>query len=137
MYNNQFSDESLGAQPTEAYPPMEELQPRPGQQPPAHTPPPGESTAHPVPSEEVEEVEARQEEALTIKYAIGKLNDYLGWFLIVLETTLVIRFMGIVGSPSFHQNQFFEFPTLIAIGIYYLIFWALRRFLRILISSPE
>src|SRR6266566_2709924 len=94
MYNNSFSDESLGAQPTEAYPPMEELQPRPSQQPPAHTPPPGESTAHPVPLEEVEEVEARQEEALTIKYAIGKLN-------------------------------------------YYLIFWALRRFLRILISSPE
>ena len=165
MYNNPFSDETLGTQPTEAYPPMEELQPRPSQQPPAHTPPPGESTAHPVPPEEVEEVEARQEEALTIKYAIGKLNDYLGWFLIVLETTLVIRFilkligadpknlfagflyaltdillfpfMGIVGSPSFHQNQFFEFPTLIAIGIYYLIFWALRRFLRILISSPE
>jgi YGGT family len=164
MYNNPFSDETLGAQPTEAYPPMEELQPRPSQQPPTQTAP-GESTAHPVPSEEVEEVEARQEEALTIKYAIGKLNDYLGWFLIVLETTLVIRFllkligadprnlfagflyaltdillfpfMGIVGSPSFHQNQYFEFPTLIAIGIYYLIFWALRRFLRILISSPE
>ena len=163
--NNPHSDETLGAQPTEAYPVIEELQPRPSQQPPAHTPSPDESTAHPIPSGEVEEVEARQEEALTIKYAIGKLNDYLGWFLIVLETTLVIRFilkligadpknlfagflyaltdillfpfMGIVGSPSFHTNQFFEFPTLIAIGIYYLIFWALRRFLRILISSPE
>ncbi len=152
MYNNPFSDETIGAQPAEAYPPMEELQPRPSNQPPAHTPPPGEGVVHPIPLEEVEEVEARQEEALTIKYAIGKLNDYLGWFLVVLETTLVIRFllkligadplllfpfMNIVGSPSFHQNQFFEFPTLIAIGIYYLVFWALRRFLRILISSPE
>lgn len=166
MHNNSFSDETLGSvQPTEAYPPMEELQPRQSQQPLAHFPAPGEGTAHPVPTEDVEEVEARQEEALTIKYAIGKLNDYLGWFLVVLETTLVIRFilkligaeprnlfagflyaltdillfpfMGIVGSPSFRQNQSFEFPTLIAIGIYYLVFWALRQFLRILISNPE
>src|SRR6266446_1749241 len=166
MYNNQFSDESLGAQPTEAYPPMEELQPRPSQQPPAHTPPPNESTAHPVPSQEVEEVEARQEEALTIKYAIGKLNDYLGWFLIVLETTLVIRFilkligadpknlfagflyaltdillypfLGIVKSPSIHPpTQSYEFSTLIGMAVYFLVFYALRRFLRILISGPE
>ncbi|HZU67810.1 MAG TPA: hypothetical protein VFA09_11090 [Ktedonobacteraceae bacterium] len=165
MSNNPFPNEPAGSQPTDVFPPMEELQPRQSQQPPAQTPVPAEDAVHPVIPEEVEEVEARQEEALTIKYAIGKLNDYLGWFLIVLETTLVIRFvlkligavpynlfagflyaltdillfpfMNIVGSPQFSQYQSFEFPTLIAIGIYYLVFWALRRFLRILISSPE
>ncbi len=165
MPNNPFSDETLGSQPTDAYTSLEELQPRQSQQPPPQTPTPGDAQAHPVLPEEVEEVEARQEEALTIKYAIGKLNDYLGWFLVVLEVTLLIRFLleligadpnnlfagflyalteillfpfkGIVPSPRFSQNHFFEFPTLIAMAIYYLVFWALRRFLRILISSPE
>lgn len=136
-----------------AYPPMEELQPKPV---------PGKMVAHPTHSTEVE---AQQREALAIKYAIGKLNDYLGWFLVVLETALVIRFflkligadprnlfagflyaltdilllpfINIVGSASFHQNQYFEFPTLLAISVYYLIFWALKRFLRVLISNPE
>ncbi len=58
-------------------------------------------------------------------------------FLYALTDILLFPFMNIVGSPQFSQYQSFEFPTLIAIGIYYLVFWALRRFLRILISSPE
>ena len=101
----------------------------------------------------------------TIKFAIGKLNDYLLWFLTVLEVTLLLRFilkligadpnnlfagflyaltdiilypfLGIVKSPSIHPNQAFEFSTLIAMAVYFLIFYALRRFLRILISGPE
>ena len=165
MYNNPYQDETAGSQPTEAYPPMEELQPRQPQQHPMQTPPTSENVVHPLAAEDIESAETRQEEALTIKFAIGKLNDYLGWFLLVLETTLIIRFilmligadpgnpfagflyaltgillfpfMGIVGSPSLHRNQAFEFPTLIAAAIYYLIFYALRRFLHILISSPE
>jgi uncharacterized protein YggT (Ycf19 family) len=165
MYNNPFPDET-----TE---PMEELQPRPAV---PQTPPSPHPAAHPaqVPpggafqpvAVDVVSAEMRpREDALTIKFAIGKLNDYLQWFLMVLEAILVIRFLlrmfgadpanlfanfifsltdillvpfnGIVPSLSLHTNQAFEISTLIAMGIYFLIFYALKRFLRILISSPE
>ncbi len=115
---------------------------------------------------EREGAEARQEEARTIRYAIGKLNDFLQWFVVVLEITLVIRFFlkligayhgnlfagflyaltdillfpfaGIIRSPMSPQSdQAFEWSTLIAMIVYWLIFWAIRRFLLILISSPE
>jgi len=167
MYNpnNLFPDDTIGSQPTETYPPMEEL--------PLKPPPPQEPVYAPQPasespvqaSEGVESPVTRQEEALTIKFAIGKLNDYLLWFLTVLEVTLLLRFilkligadpnnlfagflyaltdiilypfLGIVKSPSIHTNQSFEFSTLIAMAVYFLIFYALRRFLRILISGPE
>lgn len=114
---------------------------------------------------EVENAEARQEEARTVRYAIGKLNDFLQWFIAVLEVTLAIRFLlrligadpgnlfagflyaltdiilfpfnGIVQSPSLRQFQAFEWSTLIAMIIYALVFWAIRRFLSILITSPE
>lgn len=108
----------------------------------------------------------RQKKAMTVRFAIGKFNDYLLWFLWVLETVLALRFLlkligadpnnpfagflyaltsipllpfqGIVSSPSIHPpNQSFEFSTLIAMIIYYLVFYALRRFIRLLVSSPE
>src|SRR5260370_8443034 len=44
-------------------------------------------------SEAAESPVTRQEEALTIKFAIGKLNDYLRWFLTVLEITLLLLFI--------------------------------------------
>jgi hypothetical protein len=110
--------------------------------------------------------ETRHEEALTVRYAIGKLNDFIQWFIAVLEVTLAIRFIlkligadpnnlfagflyaltdiilfpfsTIVRSPSIHPPyQAFEWSTLIAMAIYALLFWAIGRFLRILISSPE
>jgi hypothetical protein len=114
---------------------------------------------------DVDNEETRHEEALTVRYAIGKLNDFIQWFIAVLEVTLAIRFVlkligadpnnlfagflyalteiilfpfsSIVRSPSLHPNQAFEWSTLIAMAIYALLFWAIGRFLRILISSPE
>ena len=110
---------------------------------------------------DLESAEARQEEARTIRYAIGKLNDFLHWFVVVLEITLAIRFFLklIIADP---HNLFagflyaltdillfpfagiirwptppFEWSTLIAMLVYWLIFWAIRRFLLILVSSPE
>jgi uncharacterized protein YggT (Ycf19 family) len=105
-----------------------------------------------------------REDALTIKFAIGKLNDYIQWFLMVLEAILIIRFVlkmfgadpnnyfasfifaltqillvpfdNIIPPVSLHNNQAFEFSTLFAMGIYFLFFFALKRFLRILISNP-
>src|SRR5258708_23715915 len=116
-------------------------------------------------SEAAESPVTRQEEALTIKFAIGKLNDYLLWFLTVLEVTLLLRFilkligadptnlfagflyalpdillypfLAIVKSPPLHTTQSFHFSPLIGMIVYFLIFYALRRFLRILISGPE
>lgn len=147
---------------------MEGLQPKPVPAPPPQGVYPAAASAGGTapPPLDVESVEARQEEALTIKFAIGKLNDYLQWFLWVLETMLILRFIlkmfgadpanlfagflyalteiilvpfeNIVPAPSLHPGiQAFEFSTLIAGAIYFLVFYALRRFLRILISNPE
>lgn len=164
MRNAPYPDEPTSAQPTDILPQkerMEDLQPRPAPQPAPQAPPPVENTA------EIESAEARQEEARTVRYAIGKLSDFLQWFMTVMEVTLAIRFLlKLIGAdptnlfagflyaltdiilfpfnnivPSAaptHANQsIFEWSTIIAMAIYWLLFWAVRRFLRILISSPE
>jgi hypothetical protein len=159
MRNNPFPDETTKAQQAHPQPQMEDLQPRPA--PPA--PPPVAAASERA--SEIESVE-RQEEARTVRYAIGKLNDFLRWFIAVLEVTLALRFLlkligadptnlfagflfaltdiilfpfsTIVRNPSStHSFQVFEWSTLIAMGIYYLFLWAITRFLRILISGPE
>ena len=161
MERNPYPDERAKAQGANVLPhqmEMEDLQPR------KSTP----AAAQPAPildAPEAESAETRLEEARTVKYAIGKLNDFLQWFMAVLEITLTIRFLlkligadpnnmfagfcyalteiillpfvQIVKDPSLHTNQYFEISTLIGMGIYYLLFWAVRRFLRILISGPE
>jgi hypothetical protein len=115
-------------------------------------------------TQDAESAEVRQEEARTVKYAISKLNDFLQWFVAVLEVTLLIRFIfkliaadqnnlfagfiyaltSIIIYPFYNivhtpvvKGSVFEWPTLIAMAIYWLIFWGIRRFLRILISGPE
>lgn len=151
-------------------PPIEPLQPNPV----LNSAPVAANTAIPgtpgafgdegVNQEDGEVVEAR-EEARTVKFAIGKLNDFLHWFIVVLEITLLVRFLfkliganpdnifaaflyaltdivlypfnNLVGAPSLHQNQAFEWSTLIAMLIYWLVFFAIRKFLSILISEPE
>ena len=161
MRNNPYPDEPNRVPPTDVLPQRERM----ADLPPRSAPP---STAAPLPAETVQEVEnaeTRQEEARTVRYAIGKLNDFLQWFLVVLEVTLIIRFFlkligalqsnlfvgflysltdivmfpfaTIVNSLKIRGGQEFEWSTLIAMLIYWLIFWAVRRFLSILISSPE
>ena len=161
MRNNPYPDEPNRVQPSaEALPPrgrMEDLPPRLA---PISVPAASIET-----ESEIESAVTRQEEARTVRYAIGKLNDFLQWFLVVLEVTLAIRFFlkligalevnlfvgflyaltdivlfpfsNIVNSLKLRSGQEFEWSTLIAILIYWLIFWAIRRFLRILISTPE
>jgi YGGT family len=162
MERNPYQDEHAKGQAAKVLPQqmeMEDLQPRKATPPPAQTTP----TMDTIP--EGESAETRLEEARTVRYAIGKLNDFLQWFMAVLEISLAIRFllkligadptnlfagfcyalteiilfpfMSIVGNPSLHKNQYFEISTLIGMAIYYLLFWAIRRFLRILISGPE
>lgn len=149
-------DEPTHAQPTDVLPPrgriMGDLPPRVIQS----TPPVNET------AQEVESAETRQEEARTVRYAIGKLNDFLQWFVVVLEVTLAIRFFfklinalpsnlfagflysltdivlfpfqGIVSSDIHNR---LEWQTIIAMIIYALIFWMIRRFMHILITGPE
>jgi len=170
MYNpgNPFPEEMIRTQPSEAYPPMEELPRKPPPQSPTVQPPPPPAT-QPQQAEPLEVGESPvtgREEALTIKFAIGKLNDYLLWFLMVLEVTLLIEFFlmligaqpnnlfagfmyaltviplypfnGIVPSTMLgNSGAEIEWSTLIAMAVYFLVFYALRRFLSILISGPE
>jgi hypothetical protein len=160
MHPNPYPNDPAATQAA-GPPEMEELQPKTVSNP----PPPFAGEDADRPEEEIEGgVEAR-EEARTVKFAIGKLNDFLGWFIVVLEITLLIRFLfkliganpanvfaaflyaltdivlypfsNLVGAPSLHQNQSFEWSTLIAMLIYWLVFFAIRRFLAILISEPE
>jgi hypothetical protein len=170
MYNpgNPFPEEMIRTQPSEAYPPMEELplKPPPPQYPVQTPPPPATQPQQAEPLEVGESSITGREDALTIKFAIGKLNDYLLWFLMVLEVTLLIEFfLMLIGAA---QNNLFagfmyaltviplypfngivpstmlgssgaeiEWSTLIAMAVYFLVFYALRRFLSILISGPE
>ncbi|HLI06650.1 MAG TPA: YggT family protein [Ktedonobacteraceae bacterium] len=170
MYQNPYPNDPAATQAS-GPPDMEEL-------PLKQAPPPVSGAAQPIvpgsgpgigdegvnPEEEGEVIEAR-EEARTVKFAIGKLNDFLQWFIVVLEITLLLRFLfkliganpdnifaaflyaltdivlypfsNLVGAPSLHQNQSFEWSTLIAMLIYWLVFYAIRKFLSILISEPE
>jgi hypothetical protein len=140
----------------------------PPQQHPVQAPPANENVTQPPQQgpEIVESAQTGQEEALTIRFAIGKLNDYLLWFLMVLEVTLLIQFfLKLIGAdpnnlftgfmyaltviplypfkdivhdtPLGTGGAAIDWSTLIAMIVYFLVFYALRRFLHILISSPE
>lgn len=160
MSHNPFPDDTKEA--------IEELQPKPVPQTPAAHASTSYSTyttaGAPVHQANTDDDSHNREDALTIKFAIGKLNDYVQWFLMVLEVILLIRFIlrmfgadpsnpfasfiitltqillvpfaNIIPPLSLHANQAFEFSTIFAMGIYFLIFFALKRFLSILISNP-
>jgi hypothetical protein len=152
MRTNPYPEEPTHTQPTDVLPPrMEGLQQRVVQ-----SPPPVKE-----PEQEVDSAEIRLEEARTVRYAIGKLSDFLQWFMIVLEFLLAIRvfFKFIQASPSNlfagllyaltdivlfpfhgilpHVPDWFAADALIAMLIYWLLFIAIRRFLHILITAPE
>ena len=170
-------DEPISSQPTEeypleetgsgAYPSMEELQPR---MPPMETLIP-KTPPQQRPSEYTdilldESARTREEEALTIKFVIGKLIDYTLLLLLVLELIFLTRlllkliganpnnffagflyglsnlflfpFSGIAPSLMIHPlNQPLEVSTLVGMFVYFLIFFVLVRFLIILISVPK
>lgn len=163
MSQHQYSNDPIDMQPTDPLSPMEDIPMRRPARMPAQSPMP-ETPLQADP--EIENVEARQEEARTVRFAIGKLSDFVQWFVLVLEVMLAIRFvlkligadpgnvfagflfaltdivlypfMTIIPNPSVHPPyESIELTTLIGMVIYYLIFWAVKRFLRILISEPE
>jgi len=162
MRQHPYSNDPIGMQPTDPIPPMEEFPMRPVAR--ASVP---ETPVHSVQSDpDSEGADAQQEGVRTVRFAVGKLSDFVQWFVFVLEVMLFIRFilkligadpnnafagflfaltdiilfpfMNIVPTPSVHPpNEAIELTTLIGMGIYYLIYWAIKRFLRILITEPE
>ncbi|GAC1382785.1 MAG: hypothetical protein NVSMB33_10300 [Ktedonobacteraceae bacterium] len=160
MRNNPYSNDPINMQPTDVIPPMPDLPPKQVLQ----TPLINESVSHNHVEPE-ESIDIRPDEGHILKFVIGKIGDFLRWFAIVLEITLGLRFLfmligadptniftnflyaltkvilfpfnNIVPNPSFHPNQAFEITTLIGMGIYWLVFWLLGSFVRILISEPK
>jgi YGGT family protein len=150
-----YQNDPINAQPTDLMPDLPQKSV-------ASTPPVSETVTH---NELEENLELRQDEARTLKFVIGKTGDFLRWFSIVLEVMLGIRFLlkligadpnnafaaflyaltdiilfpfnTLVQNPSLHVNQAFEITTLIGMGIYALLFWLLRSFVRILVSEPH
>ena len=161
MRNNPYPNDPINIQSTDIIPPLPDLQPRPVQQAPQ---PVAENTSY---TEKVDEGEKIEQElpGQTLAYVFGKVNDFLQWFAIVLEIALFLRFLfrligaspdnifasflyalttvillpfsNLVTNPSLQVNQAFEWTTLIAMGIYALIFWLLRRLVRISITPPK
>jgi uncharacterized protein YggT (Ycf19 family) len=163
MSQQHYSNDPIGMQPTDPLSPMEDMPMRRPARMPAQSPIP--ETPLQVDTE-IENAEARQEEARTLRFAIGKLKEFIQWFVFVLEVMLAIRFvlkligadpsnvfagflfaltdivlypfMTIIPNPSVRPPyESIELTTLIGMGIYYLIFWAVKRFLDILISDPK
>src|SRR5579872_1926332 len=86
MRQNPYSNDPIGMQPTDPISPMEDIPMRPVAKPlvpdtPVQLDP------------ELESVEARQDETRTVRFAIGKLSDFVQWFVLVLEVMLAIRFV--------------------------------------------
>ena len=159
MRNGSFSDDSTQVQANQGQNGLEDLQPKP-----VVAQPQVQQMVSPAEVAAESEAETRREEARTVRYAIDKLVDFLRWFITVLEVILAIRFIlkligadptnlfagflyaltdivlspfsTIVHTPSLRTNQAFEWSTLIAMAIYWLLFWAIMRFLRVLISTP-
>jgi hypothetical protein len=163
MSYNPYSDETVQTR-AENYSPMGDLEPKQQQQ--QYAVPQTPATEQTHTAEQGEHQDDRRQRAKATMFVIGKFNDYLVWFLMVLETMLALRFLlkligadpnvifagflyavteilllpflNLVSSPTIHPpNQSFEFSTLIGMVVYFMIFYALKRFARLLVSPPE
>ena len=161
MRNSPYPNDPINTQITDIIPPLPDLPAKkPVQQAPQPIP---ESSGRPA---DVEGEKIQQEPAgQTIELVLGKVNDFLQWFAIVVELTLGLRFFfkligaspnnifasfiyaltnvlllpfnNLINNPSLHSNQAFEWTTLIAMGIYAVIFWLLRKLIRISYTPPK
>ena len=106
----------------------------------------------------------RQESSL--KYTIGKMIDFIRWFIVALELLFLLRFvleligadpnnifaeflynftgfflypfLGIVPNTKIGQKgAFIDWSTLIGMAVYGILYWILKLFLRTTVSRPE
>src|SRR5689334_9477610 len=91
MPNNPYQEEPMRVPPADVMSKPDRMPDLPSKPvaPPSPVPP---TSSTDTPSD-VDIAETRQEEARTIKYAIGKLSDFVQWFIAVLEVTLALRFL--------------------------------------------
>ncbi len=165
MQQNPYPDGAFNSEPTEVNPvsmPAQEFV-----QPARPVYPQYVQNMPPVEQQNAERVVAEQDRAYTTAFTVGKVIDYIGWVLLVLEVALAVRFMfkligadptnpftgflynltniflfvfkGIVANPTFGSNgaEVLEVTTLIAMAIYGLIFLLLKLLLRTAISRPN
>jgi len=100
------------------------------------------------------------------KYTIGKIIDFIRWFIVALELLFLLRFvleligadpnnifaqflynftdfflypfLGIVPNTKIGQNgAFIDWSTLIGMAVYGILYWILKLFLRTTVSRPE
>jgi hypothetical protein len=69
-------------------------------------------------------------------------NVFAAILYAITENAILIPFNNLVYNPpicAFAQScvRYFQWTTLIAMAIYALIFWLVRSFVRLLVSSPE
>lgn len=152
MRNNPYPNDPINTQITDIIPPLPDLPTKTVQQAPQSIP---ESSGR---SEDEEGEKILQEPAgQTLTLVFGKVNDFLQWFSIFVEVTLGLRFfLNLIGaSPNnffasfiYALTNVFLLPfnnliknpngtTLIAMGIYAVIFWLLRRLIRISYTPPK
>src|SRR5205085_6203002 len=142
MRNNPFPNDPINIQSTDIIPPLPDLPPKPVQQAPQ---PVAENTSYTEKADEGENILLPPElPGTTLAYVFGKVNDFLQWFVIVLEITLFLRFLfkligaspenifasflyalttvillpfsNLVTNPSLHADQAFESTTFLAMG---------------------
>ena len=180
MQPNPFPEDTTYRQSTELNPPMPQYQqegqyvtpPYPGQQgqyvPPPYPgqqgqpiPPPYQYTTPPP----VQQSSAMSEGS-SRKYTIGKIIDFIRWFIVALELLFLLRFvleligadptnifaqflykftgfflypfLGIVPDTKIGTHgAFIDWSTLIGMAVYGILYWILRLFLRTTVSRPE
>lgn len=106
-------------------------------------------------------------EGVASKYAIGKIIDFIRWFIVALELFFLLRFvLELIGAdpqnpfaqflynftgfflypflgivPNTHLGAkgvaFIEWSTLIGMAVYGIVYMILRLFLRTTISKPQ
>ena len=102
----------------------------------------------------------------SLKYAIGKIIDFIRWIIVALELLFLLRFvleligadpnnifaqflytftdfflypfLGIVPNTQLGKNgAFIDWSTLIGMAVYAILYWILRLFLRTTVSRPQ
>ena len=182
QFNSNPNDPNY-SQPTESNPPTPQYQqggqyvppPYQGQQggqyvPPPYqgqqgqpVPPPYQYTNQPPPVQQ----STAMSEGESRRYTIGKIIDFIRWFIVALELLFLLRFvLELIGAdpqnpfaeflysltgfflypflgivPNTHLgtkgNAFIDWSTLIGMAVYGIVYMILRLFLRTTISRPE
>jgi uncharacterized protein YggT (Ycf19 family) len=168
MQYNSYPNDPNNPQPTETNPPYQSQQE--GQYvPPSYqgqqgqtVPAPYQYPNQPPPVQQ----NTAMSEGASRRYVIGKIIDFIRWFIVALELLFLLRFvleligadptnvfaqflynftgfflypfLGIVPNTKIGtKGAFIDWSTLIGMAVYGILYWILRLFLRTTVSRPE